>query len=84
MGPCELGQVGNEAAISSSFQVRWASHRGPAEEKIQNSKSATRKRVPRFEIRIRNGPNRLEHFFFVFWICFVFRDSDFGFLLPWS
>ena len=30
MGPCEPGQVGNEAAISSSFQVRWASHRGPA------------------------------------------------------
>ncbi len=29
MGPCEPGQVGNEAAISSLFQVRWASHRGP-------------------------------------------------------
>ena len=29
MGLCEPGQVGNEAAISSSFQVRWASHRGP-------------------------------------------------------
>src|SRR5579871_4991117 len=25
MGPCEPGQVGNEAAISSSFQVRGAS-----------------------------------------------------------
>ena len=30
MGLCEPGQVGNEAAISSSFQVRWASHQGPA------------------------------------------------------
>ncbi len=30
MGPCKPGQVGNEAAISSLFQVRWAPHRGPA------------------------------------------------------
>lgn len=29
MGLREPGQVGNEAAISGSFQVRRASHRGP-------------------------------------------------------
>ena len=44
MGPCKPGQVGNEAAISSPFQVRGASHRGPATRKkleIQILKSET-------------------------------------------
>jgi hypothetical protein len=29
MGPCEPGQGRKSAAISSSHQVRWASHPGP-------------------------------------------------------
>ena len=63
MGPCEPGQVGNEAAISSSFQVRWASHRGPAlQTEIRNTNIEIRNK---HEKQIRNEPNCLERSFFL-------------------
>jgi DNA polymerase III subunit gamma/tau len=76
MGPCEPGQVGNEAAISSSFQVRGLLIRDRQREKIRNSNVEIRKK---FKLRRTNVRNRLAHSVFGFRACFGFRHSDFGF-----